>query len=56
MYAKLGLSSLVTQMCEEFPDVLNDQDKERLAAFKYSVYTDFGMENDLEELISSYRD
>ena len=49
MYAKLGLASLVKEICENFsPDELNDQDKERLGAYQYSVFTDFGMENDLD--------
>ena len=55
MYAKLGLVSLVNEICENFPE-LNDQDHERLGAFRYSVYTDFGMETDLDELITTYRD
>ena len=55
MYAKLGLASLVTEICENFPET-NDQDYERLGAFRYSVYTDFGMEDDLETLIQTYRD
>ena len=49
MYAKLGLASLVKDICENFsPDELNEQDKERLGAYQYSVFTDFGMENDLD--------
>ena len=57
MYAKLGLTSLVKDICENFsPDELNEQDKERLGAFQYSVFTDFGMENDLDQLITDYRD
>ena len=56
MYAKLGLASLVKDICERFPELSDDQNYERLGAFQYSVYTDFGMEPDLEELISTYRD
>ena len=54
VYAKLGLASLVTELSERFPTPMAgqyDTNFERLGAYRFSVYTDYGMESDLEALI-----
>lgn len=59
MYAKLGLASLVTDLSERFPAPQTpeqDQNFERLGAYRFSVYTDFGRGQNLEDLIRLYKD
>jgi len=59
VYAKLGLASLVTELSERFPTATQpDQEEnfERLGAYRYSVYTDFGLGQNLEDLIQQYKD
>jgi len=59
VYAKLGLASLVTELSERFPTPMAgqyDTNFERLGAYRFSVYTDYGMESDLEQLIQQYKD
>ena len=51
IYSKLGLASLVTDLVDKFPFV-NDLNQERLGAARFSVYSDYGMNDALEELIS----
>ena len=56
MYSKLGLTSLVTNLSHSFP--LNENDTlgfERLGSTRFSLYTDYGMHGDLEELIEEYQ-
>ena len=54
MYSKLGLTSLVTELCERFP-VSNERNHERLGAYRFSCYTDYGMGSYLEDLIQEYK-
>ena len=59
MYTKLGLASLVTEYSERLMELLpggDDANRERLGAYRFSVYTDFGLANDLENLIREYKD
>jgi len=59
MYAKLGLATLVTDLSERFPTPQTpeqDQNFERLGAYRFSVYTDFGRGQNLEDLIRLYQD
>ena len=51
IYSKLGLASLVTDLVDKFPFV-NDLNQERLGAARFSVYSDYGMNDALDELIS----
>ena len=51
MYAKLGLSSLVTELAKDKIPDLDNQNHERLGATLFSVYTDYGMGSNLEDLI-----
>ena len=55
-YTKLGLASLVTELAENQIHQINNQNYERLGAYRFSVYTDFGMSSNLEELINKYKD
>lgn len=55
VYSKLGLASLVTELVEKFPSI-NDLNFERLGAARFSVYSDYGMNESLEELIQEYKD
>ena len=55
LYTKLGLASLVTDLSERFPSS-DEQTFERLGAYRFSVYTDFGLASDLEGLIQEYKD
>ena len=50
IYSKLGLASLVTELSERFPSS-QELNFERLGAYRFSVYTDFGMNQNLEDLI-----
>ena len=63
MYAKLGLGSLVTSYSKELLngfkkddtmiiDQNDDENRERLNAQRFSVYTDFGLYADLGDLIN----
>lgn len=54
MYSKLGLASLVTELSESIPE-MDNQNFERLGATRFSVYTDYGMGQNLEELIRKYK-
>ena len=57
MYIKMGLTSLATDLCRAFP--LQESDTlgfERLGAQRFSVYSSFGMHDDLAELIEQYQD
>ena len=54
MYSKLGLASLVTELSEKMP-VIEEENFERLGAARFSVYTDFGFGQNLEDLIAEYR-
>ena len=45
----------MTDLVEKFPYV-NDLNTERLGAARFSVYSDFGMNDALDELISQYKD
>ena len=55
IYSKLGLASLVTDLVDKFPFV-NDLNSERLGAARFSVYSDYGMNDALDELISQQKD
>ena len=59
IYAKLGLASLVTELSLSFPKDGNPDDEdnvERLGAYRYSVYTDLGLGQNMEELVQEYQD
>ena len=57
MYAKLGLSSLVTDLSLRLPSSMQeDANYQRLGAQRFSVYTDFGAGNYLDELNTQYKD
>ena len=46
LYSKLGCASLVTNLCKNFPMPISGQmdiNFERLGAYRYSVYSDFGL-------------
>lgn len=55
IYSKLGLASLVTELSERFPSS-QELNFERLGAYRFSVYTDYGMNQNLEDLIQEYKD
>lgn len=54
MYCKLGLPNLATEVSERFPR-LENQNRERLGAYLFSVYTDFGMQESLDKVIEEYK-
>ena len=54
MYSKLGLASLVTELAERFP-MIDENNFERLGAARFSVYADFGFGQNLEDLITEYK-
>ena len=58
LYAKLGMMNLV----HEYAGMLNFSEEEdelnyqRLGAAKLSIFSDFGMQDHLEDLMSEYKD
>ena len=51
IYSKLGCASLVTELSEKFPISDHLLNFERLGSYRFSVYTDFGLGQNLEDLI-----
>ena len=54
IYSKLGCASLVTELGEKFPISDHLLNFERLGAQRFSVYTDFGLGRNLDDLIQEY--
>ena len=55
MYSKLGCASIITDIADKFPET-NDTNTERIGATRFSVYADYGMSEQLEELVQEYKD
>ena len=56
LYAKLGCVTLVNKLTETFPAYklpkeAQEANFERIGATRFSIYTDFGMQEDLEKLV-----
>ena len=55
MYSKLGLSSIITDIADKFPET-DERNLERIGAARFSVYSDYGMSEQLEDLVQEYKD
>ena len=55
MYSKLGLATKITNISKMMYFDSDDQNFERLGAARLSVYTDYGMQDQLEALIAEFQ-
>jgi hypothetical protein len=55
VYSKLGMVSIVRQLIGNFP-YLDELNQQRLGACKYSLFTDFGYDQPLMDLVHQYQD
>ena len=58
LYTKLGMISLVEKSFEKFKfkERKDDVNYERLGSMKLSIYQDFGLHNQIEDVMSEYKD
>ena len=54
VYSKLGLCSKVTSIAKRMQIDPDDKNFERLGAARLSIYTDFGMTEDLDSLVNEF--
>ena len=55
MYSKLGLATKITNISNMMYFDSDDQNFERVGAARLSVYTDYGMQDQLEALIAEFQ-